>query len=523
MEKINKILKDIKYEILKDVNLKENIFSGIEYDSRKIKEGNIFVALEGANVDGHDYIDKAVENGATCIIVSKKIDLTHNVNYILIENLRKNLSVIASNFFDYPQDKLKIIGITGTNGKTSTTYMLEKLLAKQKICRIGTIDYKIGDEVFEAVNTTPESLDLIKIFDKALKKNIDTVIMEVSSHSLEVGRVETVSFDYAIFTNLTQDHLDYHLSMENYFEAKKKLFYKLRDKNNASINIDDEYGKKLYDELKKDFNPISYSLKENKVENNLFGKFIENNKIEILYKKARQRSLRSLSPISARLGAGTPNPEDKELECQKYTVKFNLFGEFNLYNLLSTIGIALKLGLPMEEILKNIENIKSAPGRFENLDCGQNYKVIVDYAHTPDALKNVILSAQKIPNKNKVITIFGCGGDRDRGKRPIMANISEKYSDITILTSDNPRTENPNQIFEEVKKGFSLDYKYYFEAEREEAIKKAINLAEKNDIILITGKGHETYHIVGTKKMHFDDKEIARREIVRRKIKEENL
>lgn len=487
---LENIFKNVKYEILKNINLGKNIFSGIEYDSRKIKKNNIFVALEGANVDGHDYLDKAVENGATCLIVSKRVELKYNVNYILVENLRKNLSLIASNFYDYPQKKLKIIGITGTNGKTSTTYMLEKLLSKQNITRIGTIEYKIGEEVFEAVNTTPESLDLIKIFDKSLKKNIDTVIMEVSSHSLELGRVETVDFDYAIFTNLTQDHLDYHKNMENYFSAKKKLFYKLKNKNNASLNIDDEYGKRLYEEFKENgFSPISYSLKSNSSKDNLFGKFVDSNKIEISYNE------------------------------KNYIVEFNLFGEFNLYNLLSTVGLALKFGISMEDIIKNISTIKSAPGRFENIECGQDYKVIVDYAHTPDALKNVIISAGKILNKNRVITIFGCGGDRDRTKRPIMASIAEKYSDIVILTSDNPRTEKQTQIFEEVKKGFSFGYKYYFEADREEAIKKAIILAEKDDIIIITGKGHETYHIVGTKKFHFDDKEIARREIVRRKIK----
>ncbi|PID67195.1 MAG: UDP-N-acetylmuramoyl-L-alanyl-D-glutamate--2,6-diaminopimelate ligase [Fusobacteriales bacterium] len=494
MKILKNILKGVEYKILKSIDLDEK-YSGMEYDSRKIKEGNIFIALEGSNVDGHNYIDKAIENGATCIIVSKEINLAHEINYILVENLRQNLSVIASNFYDYPQRKLKIIGVTGTNGKTSTTYMLEKLLSKQKITRIGTIEYKIGDEVFEAINTTPESLDLIKIFYKSLKKNIDTVIMEVSSHALELGRVSTVEFDYALFTNLTQDHLDYHKNMENYFEAKKKLFYKLKDKSNSSINIDDEYGKKLYDELAIKNNPISYSLSSHhnpeadNLKNNLCGQFIENGKIEINYKE------------------------------KKYIIDFNLFGEFNLYNILGSIGVALKLGLSIEEILEKIKTIKPAPGRFETVNCGQNYKVIVDYAHTPDALENVILSAQKIPNKNRVITIFGCGGDRDKSKRPIMAKITEKNSDITILTSDNPRTEKPEEILEDVKQGFSNGYKYYFEPDREEAIKKAVNLAEKNDIILITGKGHETYHIVGTKKFHFDDKEIACREIIKRKIK----
>jgi len=438
------IFSGIEYKVLKDVNL-DRKYDGIEYDSRKIKGNYIFVAFEGANVDGHDYIDSAVKNGATCIIVSKEVEMKHNVSYVLIENIRHKLGYIASNFYEWPQRKLKIIGVTGTNGKTSSTYMIEKLMGNVPITRIGTIEYKVGDEVFDAVNTTPESLDLIKIFDKTLKKKIEYVVMEVSSHSLELGRVDVVDFDYALFTNLTQDHLDYHLTMENYFQAKRKLFLKLKDLNNSVINIDDEYGKRLYDEFIVD-NPeiISYGIDGGDLE----GDYLDDGYIDIKYKKQDEK------------------------------VKFALLGDFNLYNTLGAIGIALKIGISVEEILKRVSNIKAAPGRFEALDCGQDYKVIVDYAHTPDALVNVIVAARNIKNVNRIITIFGCGGDRDRTKRPIMAKVVEDLSDIIILTSDNPRTENPEQIFADVKKGFI------------------------------------------TKKWHFDDKEIARREIVRRKMVE---
>ena len=480
------IFSGIEHRILKEVDLNRE-YSGIEYDSRKIKKDYIFVALDGANVDGHNFIDSAVENGATCIIVSKEVELKHNVNYILVENLRQKLGYIASNFFDWPQRKLKIVGVTGTNGKTSSTYMIEKLMGDTPLTRIGTIEYKIGNEVFEAVNTTPESLDLIKIFYKSVKKNIEYVIMEVSSHSLEMGRVEVIDFDFASFTNLTQDHLDYHLNMENYFQAKRKLFLKLKDINNSVINIEDKYGKRLYDEFINDGSKIlSYGLENG----DLKGEYLDNGYISIKYK----------------------NKEEK--------VEYHLLGDFNLYNTLGAIGIALKIGIFFEEIVKRIKNIKAAPGRFEALNCGQDYKVIVDYAHTPDALVNVIVAARNIKGGNRIITIFGCGGDRDRTKRPIMAKAAEDLSDIIILTEDNPRTENPEQIFDDVKKGFLKQDDYLFEPDREKAIKKAITLAEKNDIILITGKGHETYHIVGTKKWHFDDKEIARREIVRRKMVE---
>lgn len=481
------IFSGLEYRVLKDVNL-DREYSGIEYDSRKIKENFIFVALDGTNVDGHSFIDAAVEKGATCIVVSKEVELKHNVSYVLIEDLRQKLGYIVSNYFNWPQKKLKIIGVTGTNGKTSTTYMLEKLLGDKKITRIGTIEYKIDDEVIEAVNTTPESLDLIKIFDKSLKKNIDYVIMEVSSHSLELGRVATLDFDYAMFTNLTQDHLDYHKNMENYFSAKRKLFLKLKDKNNAVINIDDEYGRRLYDEFQKEGeNLTSYSL--NKAD--LTGEFLENSNIRIKYKN-----------------------EEK-------IAKYKLLGDFNLANTLGAIGIAIKLGEDLDTIAERLETLEPAPGRFEAVDCGQEYKVIVDYAHTPDALEKAITAAKNLKNCNRVITLFGCGGDRDRTKRPIMSAIVEKFSDIVMLTSDNPRTEDPIQIFADAKAGFLNPEAHIFEPDREEAIKKAVEMAKKDDIILITGKGHETYHIIGLKKYHFDDKEIARREIVRRKIREE--
>ncbi|EGQ80055.1 UDP-N-acetylmuramoylalanyl-D-glutamate--2,6-diaminopimelate ligase [Fusobacterium animalis ATCC 51191] len=412
------IFSGIEYKILKDVNL-DRKYNGIEYDSRKIKENYIFVAFEGANVDGHDYIDSAVKNGATCIIVSKEVEMKHNVSYVLIKEIRHKLGYIASNFYEWPQRKLKIIGVTGTNGKTSSTYMIEKLMGDIPVTRIGTIEYKVGDEVFDAVNTTPESLDLIKIFDKTLKKKIEYVVMEVSSHSLELGRVDVIDFDCALFTNLTQDHLDYHLTMENYFQAKRKLFLKLKDKNDSVINIDDNYGKRLYDEFIVD-NPeiISYGIDGGDLE----GEYLDDGYIDIKYKEQVEK------------------------------VKFALLGDFNLYNTLGAIGIALKIGISMEEILKRVSNIKAAPGRFEALDCGQDYKVIVDYAHTPDALVNVIVAARNIKNVNRIITIFGCGGDRDRTKRPIMAKVVEDLSDIIILTSDNPRTENPEQIFTDVKK-----------------------------------------------------------------------
>ena len=474
------IFEGLDYKVLKEVN-KNFIYDGIEYDSRKIKNNFIFVALEGNTVDGHDYIDKAVLNGATCIIVSKKVEIKYDVNYYLVENLRENLSIIASNFYDYPQNKLTIIGVTGTNGKTTSTYMIEKLLGEEKVSRIGTIEYKIGNEVINAPNTTPESAELIKLMYMSYNKGIKYIVMEVSSHSLELGRVNSINFDYALFTNLTPDHLDYHKDMDNYFLAKRKLFLKLKNKSNAVINIDDKYGKKLYDEFKC-YGALSYGLNEAEL------KISNENNLDFLnYKNIKSEFIN------------------------------NTIGTFNIYNILGSVGIAIKIGIPFEEIVEKIPFLNPAPGRFEPVNIGQNFKVIIDYAHTPDALENILKTAKNL-EKNKLITVFGCGGDRDKTKRPIMAKIAEKYSDVVILTSDNPRTEDPKKILDDVFAGFE-NKNHFTEINREKAIEYAINIAEKNDIVIIAGKGHENYQIIGREKIHFDDREIAQEYIEKKLLK----
>lgn len=454
---MNNIFKNIDYVILKKID-RDIEYKELEYDSRKIKKGDIFVALEGATVDGHKYIDKAVENGASAVLVSKNVELKHNVDYILIENLRDHLGVIASNYYDSPEKKLKVIGVTGTNGKTTTTYLIEELLGEEKVARIGTVEYKIGNEIIEAPNTTPESLDIIKMSKKAVDKGLEYLIMEVSSHGLTSGRVDMLTFNAGVFTNLTPEHLDYHKDMEEYFLAKRRLFEKLDKKEHGIINIDDEYGERLFNE----FGGISYSLN----------------------KKAQL---------------------DKEIIDE---VKPKLLGKFNMYNLLGAIGVARLFGITDEEIKERVAKIKGAPGRFEPVYAGQDFKVVVDYAHTGDALKNILQGVNEIKHSGKVITVFGCGGDRDRIKRPIMAQVAEKYSDYVIVTSDNPRTEDPKEIIDEIVKGFKMN-DYCVEVDRAEGIKKAIKKAEKDDIILIAGKGHETYQILGKTKIHFDDREIA--------------
>lgn len=481
---MEEFLSGLEYKVLQKGE--EDIkYTGMEYDSRKIEAGNIFVALEGAVVDGHKFIKNAVENGAKAILVSKEVPLEFPVEYILVKDLRKNLGKIASEFYNYPQKKLKIIGITGTNGKTTSTYLLESILGEEKVARIGTVEYKIGDEVIEAQNTTPESLDIVKICKKAVDKGLEYLVMEVSSHALALGRVSMLKFDVASFTNLTLDHLDYHESMQNYFEAKRKLFTMLKVKENSVINIDDPYGEKLY----KEFGGYSYSLKNESA--NLKGKILEFHSDGQLV--------------------------ELELLDRKYTVKLAILGRYNLYNVLGVIGMALLLGKEADEVVSGLKELEGAPGRFELINCGQDYIVVVDYAHTGDALENILQSINEL-KKGRVITVFGCGGDRDPSKRPIMGEIAQRLSDIAILTSDNPRTEDPHKIIEDVLKGMDGN-NYLVEENRELAIVKAIEIAKTNDIILIAGKGHEAYQILGRKKIHFDDREIARREIVKRKMR----
>lgn len=473
---MKELFEGIDYQILNEGQGTK--FNDIHYDSRKIKEGDIFVALSGISVDGHNFIAKAIELGAKMIIVSKEVEiLDKNVTYIKVEDTRQSLGLIASNFYGWPQNALKIIGVTGTNGKTTSTFILEKFLGR--CSRIGTVEYKIGEEIIEAPNTTPESLDLVKMMKKTLDLGIEYFVMEVSSHALEMGRVEMLKFDAGIFTNLSQDHLDYHKDMDSYFKAKRKLFLKLKDSKNGSYNIDDTHGKLLFEE----FGGISYSSKSGILKGEILENKLHTTIVSIEYNG------------------------------KKVVEEIKLLGLFNLYNLMGVMGALINLGFTFEELCKRLVNLQGVPGRFQGVEAGQNFNVIVDYAHTPDALTNILKALVEI-KKTKIITIFGAGGDRDKTKRPLMAIEAAKYSDLVLITSDNPRTEKPEDILDDVEKGFA-EYNVAYEryVDREEAIKRAIDLAQKDDIILIAGKGHETYQIIGKEKQHFDDREVAEKYI----------
>ena len=498
-----KIFKDVDYEVIKEG--KDFEIKGIEYDSRKIKESFVFVAMTGSSVDGHNFIQKAIDNGAKIIICEKNVDVARyeeadDVTFALVKDIRKKLGTIASNYYDYPQNKIKIIGITGTNGKTTSSFILENIL--EKTARIGTTGNRILDEEFETVNTTPESLELIKLIDKSVRKGADYFIMEVSSHALEIGRVDMLQFDSAIFTNLTQDHLDFHETMENYFNAKKKIFSMLRndkkDDGVGIINIDDEYGAKIYSE-KKEGNYISISVKNE--ETDIWGDILNytNNgmKIKINLKNYLEKT----------------NPLLKNVDKEEYKFEIDLVGEYNLYNVLGCVASALSLGIEMDFIVKKLQTMPAVPGRFETIKNNLEARIVVDFAHTDDGLLNVGKTLKQITD-NRVITIFGAGGDRDHEKRPKMAKAAVKFSDYIILTSDNPRTENPVNILADIEKGLIAEKypfdKYLIISDRENAIKHGIRLLKKGDSLLIAGKGHETYQIIGTEKTHFDDREVVR-------------
>lgn len=476
---IEEIFKNVEHKVLNKVN--EFKYNNMEYDSRKIKENDIFIALIGSIFDGHNYIKKAIENRAKLIIIERDdIEIPKDVNVVFVSNLRQKLGIIASNFYSFPQKDIKIVGITGTNGKTTTTYILESVL--ENSARIGTTGYRIGKKEYSSKNTTPESLDIIKLIKECNEKKIEYFIMEVSSHALSLGRVNMLEFEGAIFTNLTQDHLDFHKDMEEYFKAKSSIINLIKKGSKLVINKDDEYAKRLEN--------ISdtFSIKQDA---DITGKVLEYNidsmKISIKYR------------------------------LKEYIFDTKLVGEYNLLNILGAIKLLINLGYDIEYIISKIEKIDFVRGRFELVENKVNAMIVIDYAHTPDGLLNILKTLNNM-KKTRIITLFGAGGDRDKDKRPKMGKIAQDYSDYIYLTSDNPRTENPIDILSDIESGLSNSLKYEKIIDRKEAIIKAINNLKENDILLIAGKGHEDYQIIGNEKIHFDDKEIAK-EALENKLK----
>jgi len=462
--------------------------SGISYDSNYTKKGDLFICIKGFAADGHDFVRAAAGKGAAAVIVEKDIgDL--GITVVKVKDSRKAMPVIASNFYRKPADKLKLIGITGTNGKTTTTYMVKSILEAdgKKTGLLGTIQNHIGSRVVPATRTTPESLDLQRIFREMADEDVEYAVMEVSSHSLELGRVDGLVFRSGIFTNLTQDHLDFHKTMENYRNAKKKLFYMTKKAN--IINIDDPSGRLIAEEVKA-------------CGTRLFTYGIEN-QADISAKNIE------MEPWGAGFTLVTPR--------YSMDIEIKLPGRFNIYNALAAATAAYAEGIGRKSVKKGLERMSNVPGRSEIVYADTPYTIMIDYAHSPDGLKSILSSIRQYA-KGKIITIFGCGGDRDREKRPIMGEIAGKLSDYCVITSDNPRTEEPMEIIKQIEAGIKLtDCDYICIENRRDAIKYALTVAREGDMVLLAGKGHETYQVLKEGTIHFDEREIVR-ELLREEI-----
>ncbi len=463
--------------------------TSIENDNRRVIPGSLFICIKGYTVDGHDFAGSAVKNGAAAVLAERELPV--NVPVIVVKDTVRAMAVLADVFYGQPSRKLHMIGITGTNGKTTTSHIIEKIFkdAGQKTGLIGTMYTKIGEQIFEAKNTTPESLTLQKTFKKMVDEQVETAVMEVSSHALAYGRVRGTDYNVAVFTNLTQDHLDYHKTMEEYRKAKGLLFSQLGNAFNhekpkfAILNADDP--------ASEEFGTITSA--------HILTYGIDNHadlQAANISMTASGTTFDLVSPLGIK------------------TVNIQLIGKFSIYNVLASIGAAIVSGISFEDIIASVEDVKGVSGRFEVVDAGQDFSVIVDYAHTPDSLENVLKTIQQFSQK-RVFCVVGCGGDRDRTKRPLMAKIACEYSTDAIFTSDNPRSEDPAEIIKDMEEGVKGEV-YTSIINRKDAIRHAVKNAKAGDVILIAGKGHETYQQIGDRTFEFDDRIVAREAIEER-------
>ncbi|MBL7714914.1 MAG: UDP-N-acetylmuramoyl-L-alanyl-D-glutamate--2,6-diaminopimelate ligase [Bdellovibrionales bacterium] len=480
---MEKVLAELAKEIGK--------YSGITADSRECAPGFVFVAQKGTRQDGHDLVEDALKKGATLIVVEKPVAAHPGAAKIVqVPSTRRALGHLASAFYGYPSKKMKIVGVTGTSGKTTTSYITEALLKAKghRVGVIGTVNFRVGDQIFPSTHTTPGAVELQKLFKWMLEQGATAVVMEVSSHALKQGRVIGTAFDSVGFLNLTPEHLDFHPSMDDYFESKALLFSEMAEdsrsfgKNPAmTIGTDDDFGKKLWNRVSMD-------------------EAVQNKKSVSITQTDFQFSIEGMK--------GTL--EGKPFRCP-------LMGSFNGSNLLIAAGLAQGLGLGPDDLIRGLAGFQGVPGRLEKVEGSDQtgIQVLVDYAHKPDALEKVLAALKDVPGRGRIITVFGCGGDRDRQKRPVMGKIAASASDWVVVTSDNPRTENPDQIIQEIVGGIPGG-RYEVEPDRAKAIQKAIAQAKPRDLVLIAGKGHEDYQILadpsqpgGTRKIPFDDREVA--------------
>jgi len=451
---------------------------GVSTDSRKVGEGHIFIAIQGYREDGKRYIDDALRRGARAVVVdegiARNVQGKVGVPVCASPSPRRAALLLSRVLYGHPAESLTLIGVTGTNGKTTITYLLESMVreAGRNPGVIGTVSYRWAGKELKAHNTTPDPIEIQEMLWRMAAQGMTHVIMEVSSHALVMERVFPPDFHCAVFTNLSQDHLDFHTSMEEYFDAKARLFEGLRKERMAIINLDDEYGRRLMERTPASV--ITYGTREG----------------------ADFRGHGAGLSISGTMFS---------INDRRY--RTSLVGVHNISNILAAVACASSLGIDDEAIDRGLEEVKRIPGRFDRAVEGKEFHVFVDYAHTPDALVHLLESANAL-KRGRIITVFGCGGDRDRGKRPKMGRIVEEHSDIAIVTSDNPRSEDPLAIIEDIKKGLNRD-DHIIIPDRREAIYRAVELARKDDIVLIAGKGHEDYQILGDHTIHFDDREVA--------------
>lgn len=481
MKKLSDLLSKIAVE---EFSQKDSEVTEIVYDSREVKNGSLFICLTGANVDGHDFIAEALANGAVAVIVEKIVANTDECIY-QVPSTRVAMQELVPYFYDYPAEKMKLIGVTGTNGKTTTTNLIANILEKagHKVGLIGTIEVRYANQIIISKNTTPDVVDLQKILYNMYTAGVEYVVMEVSSHALDMQRVAGCYFDIGVLTNITQDHLDYHKTFENYVAAKALLFANLKNKQNsvAILNKDDA-NSFLMEKASEASKLLTYSLQKNS----------------------------DIYPTQYELGM-----DEMHLNLQTpvgmMATTIATTGLFNVYNVMAAVATTVACGVQPDTVIAALQDFKSVAGRFELVRKGQDFTVVVDYAHTPDGLENVLKTARDIA-KGRLISVFGCGGNRDASKRPKMAAIAEQLADVLIITSDNPRKEDPEQILLDIQAGLLQPNITNWQkvVDRKQAIATAIKLAKPQDIILIAGKGHETYQILKDKTIHFDDREVAR-------------
>ncbi|MGE0269177.1 MAG: UDP-N-acetylmuramoyl-L-alanyl-D-glutamate--2,6-diaminopimelate ligase [Candidatus Omnitrophota bacterium] len=477
---LEELLADI-YDGKIDLKSWNRPIKSLSCDSRSVEKDSLFVALKGSSFDGYEYIHDAITKGAVVVVADKPFpeEGYPGVCFLQTDDPVTFLKLITKRFYQQPSEKIKVIGITGTNGKTTITYLIESILhGDDKTCGvIGTVNYRVGERMLPSVNTTPGFLENQKLLYGLVSDGVEYCVMEVSSHALDQNRVDLIHFKAAVFTNLTSDHLDYHKTRQEYFNAKAKLFKMVSPEGCSVINIDDEFGQKLVSQSAG--TRVTYGIRHNAD--------VMAREIKLEIEQTQFKLVTSQGDV---------------------VIRTSLLGQYNIYNILAAAAVSLKEGISLENIRRGVESLKYVPGRLERIDCQQGYSILIDYAHTQDALENVLTTLKSV-TKGRIILVFGCGGNRDRTKRPAMGLVASRLADYCVVTSDNPRNEEPKAIIDEIIKGMEGE-NYIVEVDREQAIIKALNIADEGDVVLIAGKGHEDYQIFKDRTIKFDERTVVR-------------